>query len=45
MDGGTYTTVALATATTASRKVILAAGRRYAFRARAMNRGGRVGAS
>jgi hypothetical protein len=44
VDGGTYTSLALSTATTASRKVILAAGHRYAFRARAIDTSGRVGA-
>jgi hypothetical protein len=44
VDGGTYATLALATATTAGRTVILGAGHRYTFRVRAVDRSGRVGA-
>jgi hypothetical protein len=44
VDGGAYTALALPTSTTAGRTVILAAGHRYAFRARAIDRSGRVGA-
>ena len=43
VDGGAYTGLALATATTTGRAVTLAAGHRYTFRARAIDRSGRVG--
>ena len=44
VDGGAYTGLALPTSTSAGRTVILGAGHRYAFRARAIDRSGRVGA-
>ncbi len=44
VDGGAYIALALPSATTAGRTVILATGHRYAFRARAIDRSGRVGA-
>jgi hypothetical protein len=43
-DGGAYVSLSLATATTSSRWVIVAAGHHYTFRARAIDRSGRIGA-
>ena len=44
VDGGAYTTLSLAASTTATRTLVLGAGHRYTFRARAVDRSGRVGA-
>jgi hypothetical protein len=44
VDGGSYSSLSLASSTTASRIVVLRAGHRYTFRARAIDRSGRVGA-
>ncbi len=43
-DGAAFVSLALATATTSSRWVVLSAGHRYTFRARAVDRSGRIGA-
>ena len=43
-DGAAYVGLALATATTSSRWVVLSPGHRYTFRARAVDRSGRIGA-
>jgi hypothetical protein len=43
VDGGSFSSLALATATTAARSFSLVIGHRYVFRVRAVDRSGRVG--